>query len=90
MLFQIGDQREFEISDFGPMLFFNPETEEEQWVDTSSYAFKKWFKEYHELNQGRIDSLSKSGRIELIKIFTQEDHGEAIVRFFQTRARHKK
>jgi len=82
----IQDQRELEIPEVGYLLLHDPETQEEQLVDTSSYAFKKWFEEFKkEMNDNT--RLALKGGIQTLKIKTQENYGEAVVRFFHTRAR---
>lgn len=86
----IGDEREEEIPELGPILFFDPETHEERLVDTSSYAFKKWLKEYQMESNQAFQSSLKNSRIEKLKILTKENYGEAVVRFFRARAKKRK
>ncbi len=86
----IADQREKQMPEIGSMVFFDPETQKECWVDTSSYAFKKWFKEYQIQRETQTQAIFKRVKMETLKISTQEDYGEAIVRFFRARARRKR
>jgi len=85
----LADEREKLIPEIGQILLFDPETGKECWVDTSSYAFKKWFKEFQTEYEARTRDALKGSKVELLKILTQEDYGEAVVRFFQARARRK-
>lgn len=85
----IEDERERVIPDIGPILLQDPETGEESLVDTSSYAFKKWFENYRKEFDSNIRSALK-GKGEFLRINTQEDYGEAVVRFFHARSRRKK
>ena len=78
------------IPELGQILFFNPETGEETLVDTSSYQFKKWFKDYLAEFETDHRTAFKGGRVETLKIITKEDYGEAVVRFFRARARRKR
>jgi uncharacterized protein (DUF58 family) len=86
----IGDERETEIPDIGQILLFNPETEEEQLVDTSSHAFKKWFTSYQKQFESKTKAAFKSSRVETLKVLTKEDYGEAVVRFFRARSRKRR
>lgn len=85
----IEDQREKSIPEVGPVLLTDPETGEEALVDTSSYAFKKWFEAYRREYESSLRSALK-GKGELVRITSQEDYGEAIVRFFHARSRRKR
>lgn len=87
---QVADERESLIPDLGQILLFNPETGEENLVDTSSYQFKKWFKDYLEESEAEMRSAFKGGRVETFRIMTKEDYGEAVVRFFRARSRRKR
>ncbi len=87
---QVADEREIRIPEVGQILLYNPETGEESLVDTSSYAFKKWFKEYGENFETHTRTAFKGSRVETLKIFTKENYGDAVVRFFQARSKRKK
>lgn len=86
----IADTREFEMPDVGSILLVDPETGQESFVDTSSYAFKKWHKDYLSQHEARTQNALKGGKVDLLKIRSQEDYGEAVVRFFQKRARRRR
>jgi uncharacterized protein (DUF58 family) len=85
----VGDEREGLIPDIGKILLVDPETEEERLVDTSSYLFQEWFKEYRKQFESEVQSALKSSRIETLQILTKEDYGEAVVRFFRARSRKR-
>ena len=82
----ISDEREYQIPDVGTVLFKNPETGEEAYVDTGSYRFKKWFEELVQSRKKREDSAFVSGKLDHLRILTREDYVEALVRFFRIRA----
>jgi uncharacterized protein (DUF58 family) len=86
----IGDEREKEIPELGQMLLVDPETQEERWVDTSSYLFKKWVTEYHQALEAERQAAFKGGRVELLQIQTKDNYGEAVLRFFRARSRRKR
>ena len=86
----IRDQRETEIPEVGQILFANPETGEELLVDTSSYAFKKWLKDYKTTIDTDTKTAFKNGKIELLSIETHQDYVEALIRFFRARLRKRK
>lgn len=86
---RIEDQRERQFPAIGHILIEDPETGEECWIDSSSYAFKKWF-EHHEKERELQTRNALKGNIEYLKIQTQEDYAEAVTRFFRARARRKR
>lgn len=86
----IQDERETQIPDVGQILMQDPETGEECFVDTSSYAFKKWFKDYRNQFETNLLTVLKNSQIENLKILTKEDYGEAVVRFFRARSRKRR
>jgi uncharacterized protein (DUF58 family) len=86
----IADEREKKIPDLGQILLFDPETDSEVLVDTSSYLFKKWFHEFQTKVETTTKAAFKSNRIETLRILTQEDYGEAVVRFFRARSKRKR
>jgi uncharacterized protein (DUF58 family) len=87
---RIGDERERQVPNVGQLLVMDPETGEERFIDTGSYAFKKWLKEFEKTHDGMTEQAIKGGRIEQLRILTQEDYGDAVVRFFRARSRRRK
>jgi hypothetical protein len=86
---QVGDEREVNIPDVGHILFVDPETGEESFVDTSSYAFQAWVKNHRMAHEQTTQSAFKGGQVELLKVTTQDDHADVVVRFFRARARRR-
>jgi hypothetical protein len=68
----------------------DPETGDEAWVNTESYAFKKWIKDFRSELETDTQTAFKGGRIESLNVLTREDYGDAVVRFFRARSRRKK
>jgi uncharacterized protein (DUF58 family) len=86
----VGDVRETEVPEGGQFVFVDPETGRESWVDTSSYAFRKWLKEFRSKSESELTATLKSAQVERLRVLTQEDYGEAVVRFFRARSRRGK
>jgi uncharacterized protein (DUF58 family) len=86
----VTDEREREIPGLGQFLFVDPETGEERLVDTGSYAFKKWLKDYLTAHKTDTETALKGGRVEQLRLVTKEDYAEAVVRFFRARARRRR
>jgi uncharacterized protein (DUF58 family) len=86
----LSDERESYVPPVGQVLFLDPETQTERYVDTSSYSFKKWFDGYRTEFETDIQTTLKSSQVENLQIVTKEDYGEAVVQFFRARARRKK
>ncbi len=84
------DKRELEVPALGYTMFFDPETNEECFVDTGSYAFKKWIQDRNTLFEKDIKGMFRTRKIEELLITTGEDYGEAVVRFFRARARRRR
>ena len=86
---QIEDERERVVPQLGMVLMVDPESGEERWVDTSSYAFQNWLKEWNDQFQLNTSPLFKRNRIESLQIRSDADYGSAIVKFFRARSRKK-
>ena len=83
----VGDQREMEIPKVGYMLLQDPETGVESLVDTSSYSFRNWFETLQRQQETQTtDTLTKS-KVEILRIQTQDDYIEKVVKFFGARKR---
>ena len=85
----IRDLRESELPPLGQFLFVDPETGEERYVDTGSYSFKKWIDAFKGEDARIRKEAFRGGRIETLELQTREDYGEALVRFFNARARKR-
>ena len=86
----IGDERETEIPNVGQILLADPESGEERLVDTGSYQFKKWMKDFQTAHETDTQSAFRSGKVELLQVKTKDDYGAAVVRFFGARARRRR
>lgn len=86
----VGDEREARMPELGQMIFLDPESGEERWVDTSSYAFKQWLSEYRLAAEAEAKSALRGGKVESLRVVTQDDYGEAVARFFRARAKRRR
>ena len=84
---RVQDLRESEIPLGELFLFKDPETGEEAYADTGSFRFKRWLKEHSALQEEKTKKSLKSKKVEVLNLSTQEDYGEAVVRFFHQRTR---
>ena len=87
---QVSDERERLLPGLGHLLLVDPESGEERFVDTDSYAFRKWHEEYLQRQDASLQGAVKGSQVEALRVLTQEDYAEAVVRFFQKRARHRR
>ncbi len=87
VVIRIEDQRENEIPEMGKLLVRDPESGQERFIDTSSYAFKKWLQGFKKKREEEFQSALAGTRSEVLRVATQEDYAEAVVRFFQLRSR---
>ncbi len=86
----ITDEREKSLPKIGKILVFNPETGQEAILDTSSATVQKWIQDFDQQRNKTLELVSKSSHIQVLKILTQENYGDAVVRFFRTRAHRKR
>ena len=83
----IQDQREFEVPKLGYFKAQDPETGQETWVDTGSYAFQNWLKTEIQSFKDKTAQTFRSAQVDVHAVKTQEDYAESVVRYFQKRAR---
>ena len=85
----ITDSRETTVPALGLARLYDPETGNEAWVDTSSFRFKQWIKDYRAQVNREAAQAFKGPRVEELKINTREDYAESLVRFLRIRAQRK-
>jgi len=82
---KIVDQKEESATGHGLFLVVDPETNEKFYLNTDSYDFKNWMKSFKDDYQKTSYKTLKESKVELLEIKTQEDYGEAVVRYFHKR-----
>ncbi|MEC7901353.1 MAG: DUF58 domain-containing protein [Candidatus Neomarinimicrobiota bacterium] len=84
---RIYDPAEISLPDLGLIKMFDPENENEFWVDTSSKKEKKLSKKSISENWEKFNDNCKKNKFDVINISTNEDYVEPIMNFFNRRER---
>ena len=84
---RIYDPAEISLPDLGLIKVFDPENENEFWVDTSSKKEKKLSKKSISENWEKFNDNCKKNKFDVINISTNEDYVEPIMNFFNRRER---
>ena len=84
---RIYDPAEISLPDLGLIKVFDPENENEFWVDTSSKKEKKLSKKSISENWEKFNDNCKKNKFDVINISTNEDYVEPIMNFFSRRER---
>ena len=84
---RIYDPAEISLPDLGLIKVFDPENENEFWVDTSSKKEKKLSKKSISENWEKFNDNCKKNKFDVINISTNEDYAEPIMNFFNRRER---
>ena len=84
---RIYDPAEISLPDLGLIKVFDPENENEFWVDTSSKKEKKLSKKSISENWEKFNDNCKKNKFDIINISTNEDYAEPIMNFFSRRER---
>lgn len=82
---QLWDRREVDFGAEDWVRIQEAESDESYFVNTGSPSFKRWWRENLEKFESELQASFRSSRVDRLKIFTQEDHGAAVARFFQAR-----
>ncbi|OFZ79774.1 MAG: hypothetical protein A3K03_10360 [Bdellovibrionales bacterium RIFOXYD1_FULL_44_7] len=86
----VGDEREGKIPEVGQILVLDPETGQERLINTESYSFKNWLKDYSTAKTTDTQTAVRASRVEQLEVFTEENYGDAVVRFFRARSHSKR
>ena len=83
---QIYDKRVAELPNIGLMKVRDAETDYEQWIDTSSAAFRKIHHQWWQEKQAKLnDTLTKSN-VDSISVRTDEDYVRSLLSLFGKRS----
>jgi len=86
---QIYDERETNLPDVGMIRVKDAETGAEQWVDSSDFRQRAYFKKWHDDQQALLnDTFLRSG-VDWVKIRTGEDYVKPIINLFRKRGSRK-
>ncbi len=82
---RIFDKREKELSNMGHVLFTDPETGEEKWINTGSKKIRKWYaKRAEDLDEYLKAQFIKSG-VDHIDLATDESYIPSLMKLFKRR-----
>jgi uncharacterized protein (DUF58 family) len=84
---EVYDKLERNAPGLGRLELLDAESGKVVSVDPGSYTFQKWWQEFRQKNATETQTLLKSAGVSRVEISTEEDYGEALVRFFALRAR---
>lgn len=82
---QISDEKEKTLPQFGLVQFFDPETQQKIWLDTSSEATRKEYaKSYHE-HHAYLQTLFRKFEIDHVSLDTAHDYIKPLLILFRKR-----
>lgn len=87
---QVQDPAEKSWPSIGFLNVVDPETGASHIVDPGSYQFKKWLADFHAIHHTDRDTAMKSGRTDHLVVSTADDMADALVKFFNSRARRRR
>ena len=83
---QVYDPREKELPNVGLVRMMDAETYREQWVDTSGKRLREDYAMWYRNSQERIKTLLNKYHVDHVKIATDQDYVEPLIRLFKQRA----
>ncbi|MEM7102000.1 MAG: DUF58 domain-containing protein [Bacteroidota bacterium] len=81
----VHDPREYDLPSVGLIRALDPETGEQLWIDTSSKAAKKKYREWFEQNLADFKKTFFRSGADVISIQTDESYVNALLKFFKRR-----
>jgi len=82
---QVKDKREFELPNVGLVRFFDPEQEEDIWVNTNSKKTRAHYKTQGRLFQENLEQNFKKAGIDFATIDTSENYVKPLMNLFKRR-----
>ena len=83
---QIYDQRETELPDVGLVRMLDAKTNREQWIDTSGRRVRDNYARWYRNSQERIRTILNKYQVDHVRIATDQDYVEPLIRLFKKRA----
>lgn len=83
---QIYDHRETELPNVGLVRMMDAETNQEQWIDTSGSRVRDNYARWYHNSQGRIRTILNKYQVDHVRIATDQDYVEPLIRLFKKRA----
>ena len=63
----------------------DPESGDEQWIDTEDPVFRKAYSEWFQNAEVRLKQIFGESKVDLINISTEEDYVKKLLKFFKSR-----
>lgn len=82
---QIYDYRETELPNIGLVRMTDAETAREQWIDTSRRKVREEYARWYQTSQERIKNLLTKYQVDFVKIATDQDYVQPLIRLFKNR-----
>lgn len=84
---RMRDKREVEVPRVGKIEMQDAESGDVFWVDTSSYAFQKQFKETVNQFEAQLATSFAQAEVDRLDLWTDEDYFARVVSYFRQRVR---
>jgi uncharacterized protein (DUF58 family) len=81
----VYDEKEYEMPNIGLLKIKDPETGNEQLVDTGSYVFRTNYQKNIKKHINNLEELFKHAKVDFLKIKTSEDYINILFQYFKTR-----
>jgi uncharacterized protein (DUF58 family) len=85
ILLRLEDPSELTLPDFGLVKWYDPETEEEVWLDTSSRSIREQYFNQVEERRRTFQNFCHRHNIDLISLNTHESYVQPLMKYFTTR-----
>ncbi len=84
---QIADKAEFDLPNAGLVQFFDPETQQTMWIDTSSRQVRDHYNHNKRKTQEKIDTILSKAGVDKVTLFTGEDYIKPLKLLFKMRTK---
>lgn len=82
---QVYDKLSTELKPLGLMKVNDPETGNEQWIDTSSKKVRETYRKWWTNQQSKMDMAFKQSNVDSISVSTDDDYVKSLLMLFQQR-----
>lgn len=82
---QVYDKMSTELKPLGLMKVKDPETGEEQWIDTSSKRVRDTYKKWWSSQQNEMNAAFRQSGVDSVSVSTDDDYVKALLMLFQRR-----
>lgn len=82
---QVYDKLSTDLKPLGLMKIFDPETDEERWIDTSSKKVRSIYRDWWIERQNNMNTAFKQSRVDSVSVSTDDDYVKSLLMLFQKR-----